>query len=237
MREKPKIPNIELGKKLGRGVEKHVYENANNPDKVVMVYDRGFGIKAFPEVPRARFYLMNILNLLYPKVFRHIDIATAQSENILEYFITDNIELGPIHKRILELNEKINENHRDELVRQEREKLTNAIRKNPQYKRFLEILEEVGMYVSSGGVDANITNFAQNQKGEMMYIDTIDPFGPEPIAGQIYLRFNDEVLKSRILQNLKGDEQSRALDYLKRIEQLLGEVNSRLAEKNKKYSD
>lgn len=66
------MEKIRVGKELGRGTEKDVFEDPDNPDRVIGLYRRENDSE---RKTKARYYLTKILNLLYPEYIRDIHAA------------------------------------------------------------------------------------------------------------------------------------------------------------------
>lgn len=64
-----------LGRKIGRGSEKEVYINQENPDHVIGVFHEDQ--KETPYKVKGRFYLTKILHLLFPKNIPDVHLAAT----------------------------------------------------------------------------------------------------------------------------------------------------------------
>ncbi len=229
-REKPKIQagaGVELGEMLGHGLEKTVYEQKDRPDKVIGVYHEVLGKK--PEVTKARYYLMNILHMLYPKWFVHFSQVGQEKlyksgrkkgkEKNANYYITDKLELSEEHNRMSEIQYKHGEHGE---LKAEADEMYERLRTDPQFLEFKEEMERIEMAHApniSGGLEMATVNFSKNSEGNLNYIDTADPFfdNGRLVADEVELAFSAEKLRSRIMEKLADHEQIQALAHLDRI--------------------
>ncbi|MEK7615619.1 MAG: hypothetical protein AAB420_00250 [Patescibacteria group bacterium] len=236
-REKPKIKagTVELGEMLGHGLEKAVYENKNNPDQIIGIYLKGW--KRKPEVTKARYYLTNILHMLYPKWFYtihqvgHEQLYKKGTQKTANYFIADKMVLGEDHKRMEELGYLGDEN--------EKKEIDKRLRSDPQYLDFIQEMERIGMMVghtTPGGVESTTGNFSKDPEGNLQYVDTIDPFFDHGrlVWDELELAFSPIKLKTRIMEKLSGHEQVQALAYLDRILVLKNELQEKLIQEKQK---
>ena len=223
MEKPPKINTpkpIKLGKKLGSGLEKVVYTDENNPNQVVAIH----GTERSPEETKARFYLTNIFHMLYPNIFRHVRLmgARGSDKESHPYAIMDEIEMGKFHKEINNLQKEYwqakDKNARKDILNRLRIKISELTR-SPKYNEFLEILKKMGTSIEPDSlIDRNPANYNKDEKGNVQYIEEIDPF--TRLLNWVELDFNPDVLEKHIKERLQSEDQQRALAYLDRIKTL-----------------
>jgi hypothetical protein len=205
------------GEILGKGVEKIVFQDSENPNYVMKFYkdrllDQLGNMDQVNNIMKAHYYFMNILHLLFPEeIPKMAQIGVVKNKEGKQELMTyiKRVELGITHKKI---NDKKTQGL---LIPFEYEK---DIRKKVDIKNFYIKMAKLGIKV-----DDRYWNF--NDDGT--YLDSIKIFEnsmADPIArGTRSINFNRVKLVSAI-NNLEPRKKERSLKYLERMEFLLGEL-------------
>lgn len=76
---------VEKQKKIGSGAEKQVYQHPDKPDKVFGVYHpiSEYQYEKSSEYNKAKFYLTNIIHMLFPENIPDVSMATTEPRTII----------------------------------------------------------------------------------------------------------------------------------------------------------
>ncbi|MDO8483069.1 MAG: hypothetical protein Q7S86_04615 [bacterium] len=194
-------------KPLGVGMEKDVYEQKDRIDGVVKVERKAES----PRKVRARFYLLKILHMLYPKNIPDIHFSFTEPNATGR----DKVELDEDHNRMRDLiknNAAPSENRPfggepdteqfNEASRRMWGKLNDA--KFPSYVFHLGV-----------GVEMTAKNFGLDGDGNFVYVDDFPVWGNNEEGG-ISPIFNEERIRESI-GKLSGEKQKQAVCYLERL--------------------
>ena len=198
-----------LGSEIGSGSEKRVFEDLENEDRVIGVFDN----ENRPETPqqvKARFYLTKILHLLLPKNIADMHWATSEPRTIQ----SDKLEHSRLHK-ILNAGEGEDEASIDKA------KAEDAMLNDPSIKQLAKSIEEVGIFLP----DAAGLNFSHDADGNALYMDTFIAWITDG-QGKVMLYFDWNELGDAI-ETLGDDEKAKANIYLERLKVLYEEEISK----------
>ncbi len=223
-----------MGELRGRGLEKSVWDDKDDPEKIIAVYHRSMGSN--PETIKARKYFMDILHMLYPEHFTKVySVGAGQHERgIQHHAVLQRLDLDENHQ-LIERYRHAKGKERDDMENKVKA-IAESIYGSEQFKKLKALLEELGMEIDSGfgAFEQGYGNFTFNQDGTIRMIEMGDPFYGDRDAGRtkIDLNFDDIKLRKRIEEKLNGTEKKNALMYLDRIIKLSEELENRLERKN-----
>lgn len=214
-----------LGKKLGEGGEKVVFEKVDDPSRIVGVYHND-GFNEGPAIEAQRkgtFYMMNIFHIIFPKMIHSVSLVGVGDPrtNHRGYSVMNNFgEMGVDHKFLKEflLEEKYPEGIEPYT---QSEAISNKIFKNTEYKKLSKLMDEI----DCRNFDGVAENWHFGPDGALRYVDTINPFFISHLR-DIRYAFSPEKLKKYLVNNLEGENQKRAIAFLDRIEALYKRVRS-----------
>lgn len=193
---------------LGIGDEKKVYQDKENPDRVIGMYKRK---EISPEQTKARYYLTKILHILLPKNIPDVHLSTAKPNAIMR----KKVELGSAHHtirgRMLEKGFLNKEKHIVEAL--------GTIRNDVRIIELKRKLNDIGV-----NFDDFSGNFGIDNKGNAQYIEDFQPFNLSP--NYIFV-FNYSALEKAIM-NLPQKEHDKAIKYLERLNDLAEEERKSL---------
>lgn len=225
-----------MGDEIAHGFEKTIFHHKYNPDRVIGVYHQN--ILESPETIKARKYLMDILYALYPEHFTkvHSTGAWQKDKDTQTHLVLKRLELDEKHKflqkfRFARGNEK-------EEMRPKQQEIAQSILDSDQYKNFIALLDGLGIshdMTARGGVESTADNYTFNPDGTIRYIEVADPFYNElGRSNDVWLAFDKNKLRRKILNRLIGPEQAQALRNLDRIIELAKELEVKLITQKKK---
>lgn len=186
------MERIEIGKKLGKGGEKDVYIRKGRPDQVIGVYKKEL---ASERKIKGRFYLMKLLHLIYPDGIRDINASYSQPHSVISPRVESKF-LRKIRNKV-----GIPDTQKSLKIRQFKEKMS----------------QDFGLWC-----DATEGNFMYDEKDNLIYIDTIDPWSGgklRPDSNKIIggkLRFDLSKIRTAI-ESLTDQERVKAENYLERL--------------------
>ncbi|MDP3770427.1 MAG: hypothetical protein Q8R40_05845 [bacterium] len=197
------MKEFKVGEYIARGTEKKVYEDADDPEKVIGLYHMPAMSK---ERVKAQFYLTKILHMLFPKNIPDIYLSASDPHVVRKEKISTDVT----HKIIQKWYEPGAD--RRNISEDEHRKLddvTGAIYSDPKYMEFITDLDKLGVHI-----DSYVTNFTRDSEGNMIYLDDIDPSTAFGLRGFDRERF------MKAIDKIPGEDKKKALHYLDRLEML-----------------
>ncbi len=196
---------------FGIGAEKKVYQDKENPDRVVSVRHTR---ESLSREAKGRFYLTKILHLLFPKNIPNIHLSSAKP-NIT---VRKKVELDSAHHTIRE--RYLEKRTIDESKEKHIFEAMSAIANNPKVRALKNDL-------NNAGVDPETFpgNFGIDNEGYAQYIEDFDAFA---ISGEPF--FDAEKLTIAI-DRLPEKEQKQAMHYLEKLKFLAEAVNKQKSSK------
>ena len=155
---------IKLGKKIGEGDEKVVYEDPNSKEKVIAVFKER--IPESPNTVKARFYFTRILHLLFPNNIPDIHWSGSNPHAYSTKRVDEDLARGIKNSFRLYYKTKKQKEGISELT---------------------ENLHQLGM-----GLDIGPYNFMEDSSGQMLYVDSFWPWQEIIGKGLLELNFNIE---------------------------------------------
>ncbi len=205
---------------LAEGVEKKVYEDPDNPERVVKIYN--YESSSLPEV-KSRYHFGKLLHILFPDNFPDIHLS-GQKNDKTATIIAEKRERDSDHARMSELLNKP-----EALNKEEKDEYDNIITRQESAGLGHDIVQKLG----SLGVkfDTLARNFSRQESGQDVYLDTIntwvylrptDTDGLPDLNQKKYLALNfDELALTTQIEKLVGENQKRqAYMHLERIKAL-----------------
>ncbi|MBI3633953.1 MAG: hypothetical protein HY226_06740 [Candidatus Vogelbacteria bacterium] len=190
---------IKVGKELGRGREKIVYADPDNKKLAKGIFHE-YKTESIEKV-KGRFYLTKILHMLYPKNIPGIHLSASNPHMIIVDKVDDQIanikeQLGThvMEKNIAkDLTEELGE-------------LIDDISFNK--RKIIDGLDHLGVII-----DEFPPNFAIDEKNNIKFVDSIDPW-------HVDANYSSNKLKKAIENLEDAAQKKRALIYLAQLDKL-----------------
>ena len=199
---------------IGEGGEKKVYDDPNNPNRVVGVYRENRRDKTLNQV-KGRYYMQKILHLLFPKNIPDIHEST-QSHVIIEKKERDSDHLAFQELRMARslAREKGDFSSSSQEMLAAHEAMEN--KRSSGVDNLIRKLMRIGILF-----DSNIVNFATDSQGVITYLDTFDPWNISRHGEKytLYPQYEKEELLQAI-NKLEDPEKSQALKFFSRLNEL-----------------
>lgn len=198
---------------FGVGEEKKVYQDKENPDRVIGKYRRE---KNNPFQVKGSYYLTKILHVLFPKNIPDIHLAAMKPT----VSVRKKVELGTAHHFIREqwLKEEMIGKENEHHINRAMSEITN----DPKISALKDKLHSAGV-----DVDNFPGNFGIDDEGNAQYIEDFYPFHPSP--NDVFAFDYSALLKA--IMDLPEKERSKALKYLERLNDLAEEEKKSLKER------
>jgi hypothetical protein len=200
---------------IGTGEEKKVYQDPENPDRVIGLYHE----KApSPEFVEGRYHLTKIMHLLFPKNIPDIHSSTFDPNAI----VRQKVELDEGHKtmqRDFEVNFKSQDY--DEKLRAAAEDVKTKYQSDPRRK---EMNIAIGNLVDR---DWNIRNNGYDQDNNPIFIDSFDPWTTYLDGRYAGIAYNPAKLRNAIANIKDVETRNEAHRHLDRLVELTSAQNTR----------
>ena len=189
-----------LGEQIGLGSEKIVYQDRNDPDKVIGVFEEWE--KKTPNQMKAMFYLTKILHLLLPKNIPDMHWAGSESRA----YQSDKVEHDDRHKV---LNSGMSGT-----VNLPIEEIEKSIEDDSAVRELQKELEKLGIK----SLDYAPVNYSMDSKGNILYLDTFYVW-KKKTDGELKL-FCDFDKLGLAFDSLSEEDKIKANKYLMRLKEL-----------------
>ena len=190
-----------LGEQIGLGSEKIVYQDRNNPNKVIGVFEEWE--KKTPNQMKGMFYLTKILHLLLPKNIP--DMYWAGSES--RAYQSTKVEHDDRHKV---LNSYVSSG-KDTISREE---VGESIEADSAVGQLQKELEKLGIR----SLDYAAVNYSSDSEGNILYLDTFYVWKKRNDGGlKLFCDFNK---LEDALEVLSEEDKHKAKKYLSRLKEL-----------------
>jgi hypothetical protein len=190
-----------LGEPIGAGAEKKVYQDPENADRVIGVFEED--TRETPNQIKARFYLTKILHLLFPKNIPDMHWAGSEPNS----FQADKGEHSELHK-IINTGKETHISF---------EEAMESIESDSAVSDFLKELDKLGIR----SMDYASVNYSHDSEGNPLYLDTFYVWKKRN-DGKLQLFCDLDKLEDAI--DLLSDEDNvRAKSYLSRLKNLYEE--------------
>lgn len=208
--------NIKQGEKLGRGMDKEVYIDPENLERVFKFFTNEPAKEKFRSHVKARFYFHKILHLIFPKMVPDIYFSSSEP-NMLKM---QRINLDERHVAIQRASEYYFNNQKppEDVVAKEK-RASRDIITDPGWKDFRDAMEALDIES-----DLNAINFSSDEQGNLVYLDDFDPWIISEYGDHIENSFNMDKLKAKI-ETLDREKRENASSFLYRLEELRKEAN------------
>ncbi len=187
------------GDLIGEGYNKKVYQDHENPDKVVGILDSE---TETPNQIKARYYLTKILHLLFPKNIMDMHGVASQPNS----YQADKGEHDELHT-ILNTGD-------DGIVSYD--EAHKMVESDPELKNLAEGMDALGV-----PIDDYPHNFSHDSEGNILYLDTFEAWRRYD-SGKIDLWFKFDSL-DKALAKLPEDDRAKGEKYLSRLRALYDE--------------
>ncbi len=197
----------EIGKKIGEGVERFVYEIPDKDSDNVLAKDKAH-FRETPEFKKGVFYMNKILSALFPEHIPKIHLAGA-SDEIGSVEVRQRI-FNEEHVRNTELYDTADINS-SELIDLDNKLVAFGKREGKEIERRLE---EAGIHY----IDTyNSLNFMKDDRnGNVYYVDTVPPWHAKK-GGTNRLYFDENKLRQYAREHVDEPTQKRVDNYLTRL--------------------
>src|SRR3989344_2951662 len=195
-----------LGEQIGLGSEKIVYQDRNNPDKVIGVFEEWE--KKTPNQMKGMFYLTKILHLLLPKNIPDMHWAGSESRA----YQSTKVEHDDRHKV---LNSGMSG-----VANISREEVEESIEDDSNVRDLQKELEKLGIK----SLDYAPVNYSSDSEGNILYLDTFYVWKKRNDGG-LKLFCDFDKLESAFAQ-LSGADRAKAEKYLSRLKKLYEEESN-----------
>ena len=196
---------MKFGEPIGSGSYKNVYDNPNDPYKVIKIHKRDNGIES-PEFLKAQYYLAKILHILLPDNMpdAHAVYAPRPENNIKTTLqVVEKKYPDEVHKALSGILNRGAENNNPHLLggsdKYEYVYLRNSVHNSPKVKKLYYQLLEI-FYKDI--IDKLGPNFALDENGNAIYLDDVMPWDDEfdmnGLMCEPHFNINLKVLKRNI---------------------------------------
>lgn len=204
------------GRKIGEGIERTVSEDPSNPERVIK-RDRIGEIAERKAI--ARFYSGKLFHLLLPKHFPQIH----RSSSVPPEMRMEKKNLDPEHLRMSQQLLPVSDRPVGYVSpsKGEREAFIVHRKQDPRIMSLKERLKEIGVEA----YDQSSINFAYDEDGAAVYVDTIEPWQEEveethdPLRkiAHLHLNIDADRLHAAILALPNEEDRAQGEKYLLKI--------------------
>ena len=202
-----------IGERIGGGADNDVYQDADNPDRVIAIRKHGKEDTVDRERKiKARFYLKKILHALFPKNIPDIDRATSNPQATRR----TKVKLDPLHEAIQKASEfEIISEPIPLKVQEKSDEASKRIENDPKFKQLLNSLKDIGVEI-----DSTVCNFTYTENGDaIVYLDDIH-FEDADWETENPRGFDEEKLGEAIMNIQDESTRERTLRFFERLKAL-----------------
>lgn len=195
------------GESIGRGAEREIFVDKNNPDRVIGLYHEHREDR--PEIVKARLYFGKLMNILFPEHIPDVHYAKGHGRRILT---ADRIKFSSFYKDYLNFFES-----KEELDIKRVKELNTLVEDRVVQSGIEDKFAEAGVYV-----DNALSNFVIDNKDNVVYVDTFEPwdFDDESERYRPGNLFDESKMRKAIERIEDPLKHRQAIDFFNRILEL-----------------
>ncbi|MCR4261215.1 MAG: hypothetical protein NUV96_02715 [Candidatus Colwellbacteria bacterium] len=210
---------------LGEGMERETFINPEDPDKVISVKKEGIE-KDTPHQLKGRYYLTKIAHLLLPSHIPDI-FQVGESEDGTQTIDRERIVHTPGHELLQEMRRSGGN------VESAGKQLADEIQVPGKGRWEVELaLSDIGFGFN---IDSNLGNYTKDDKGDIYYLETFNPWQADVEPGELEALFGEEELREAIDGVADQEVKEACMRYLERLLVLFEEEKQRVKESPEVY--
>ena len=210
---------------LGEGVERKTFINPEDSEKVISMKKEGVE-KDTPRQLKGRYYLTKIVHLLFPNHIPDI-FQVRESEDGVQTIDRERIGHTPGHKLLQEM--RLSGGDEESVGKQLADELQEAGRGRWEVDL---ALSDIGLGFN---IDENLGNYTKDDKGDVYYLETFNPWQADVEPGQLEALFGEEELREAIDGITDQEVKELCIHYLERLLILFEEEKKRVQESPELY--